>query len=353
MFRQGNTSPFHWADKTMSVLRADQLEACEKELSGLPAVCLFDAHCKDEHAEKLYDLSYYSDEDRSSGMPPSLHTVDGLRVRVLSSFAAESALIPSDEHDILIRLMLFGGHYALQDWEELIPARSLIRRLWCRGEWKDGRLVLHMPHQLCATSLLMLAADDHRKIREIVEQVMDRIDNTLYLTGVMHASAPINHLHSLLKGTCAENRDDLAERMLRAAFDYVYDREGRLTLIHPGLADPDRLISQLYNTSGNSSFHDMGGDMLSGASSAVMDLESPLYENMLSALADSVRPELTPEDAVEDLIILAKQGVSAADMKEVLSSMLVSIPTNDMLKSLENISMQTPRWLFFSSSRVQ
>ena len=353
MLRRGNTRPFHWADKTMSVLRADQLEACEKELTGLPGVCLFDAECRDDHAEKLYDMSWYSDEDRFSGTAPSLHTVDGLRTLVLSSFPAESALLPSEEHDILIRLMLFGGHYALQDWEELIPARSLVRRLWCRGEWKDGRLILHMPHQLCATSLIMLAGDDHRKIHEIVEQVLDRIDNTLYLTGVIQASAPIRNLRSLLKGTCAEGRDDLIERMLRSAFDYVYDRDGKLTLIHPGLADPDSLITRMRVASGNQSSRDMNSDTLSTVSNTVMDLESPLYERMLSLLADSVRPELTPEDAVEDLIILAKQGVSIADMKEVLSSMLVSIPTNDMIKSLENITLQTPRWLYYSSSRVQ
>ena len=133
----------------------------------------------------------------------------------------------------------------------------------------------------------------------------------------------------------------------------MYDRDGKLTLIHPGLADPDSLISRMRATSGNQSSRDMNGDTLSTVSNAVMDLESPLYERMLSLLADSVRPELTPEDAVEDLIILAKQGVSVAEMKEVLSSMLVSIPTNDMIKSLENITMQTPRWLYFSSSRVQ
>ena len=40
-------------------------------------------------------------------------------------------------------------------------------------------------------------------------------------------------------------------------------------------------------------------------------------------------------------------------MKEVLSSMLVSLPTADMLKALEDISAGIPRWLYLSSSRVQ
>lgn len=353
MLRQGNNRSFHWADKTMSVLRADQLEACEKELAGLPPFCLFDASCTDLHAEKLYDLSYYAMEDRLDKKEPVLHTTDELRVRVLSSFAAESALLPTEEHDILVRMVLFGGRMALQDWNDLIPARSLIRRLWCRGEWKDNTLILSMPHQLCATSLIMLAGDEHQKIRDIVEQVTESVDNTLYLSGVLQAAGPVRHLSSLLKSTCAEGRTDLILRLMYASFDYVYDASGNLTLIHPGLADPDKMIVQMSSPSLSDAYRNLSMDILNNASGSVMDLESPLYDRMLSLLLGSVRPELTAEDAVEDLIILAKQGVPLKDMREVLSSMLVSIPTPDMLKSLENLQRQIPRWIYFSSSRVQ
>lgn len=353
MLRQGNNRRFHWADKTMSVLRADQLEACEKELAGLPVCCLFDAVCSDSHAEGLYDMSYYAAEDRMNGVTPSLHTADELRVRVLSSFAPETALLPSEEHDILVRMALFGGRIALQDWNDLIPARSLIRRLWCRGEWKDSTLILFMPHQLCATSLILLAGDEHKKIRDIVERVTDAVDNTLYLNGVMKAAAPINHLLSLLKGTYAEGRTDLIRRLMYSSFDYVYDDSGNLTLIHPGVAEPEKMLCQLSAPSVSEAFQDLGIDMLNHASTSVMDLESPLYDQMLGTLHGSVRPELSPEDAVEDLIILAKQGVSLKDMQEVLTTMLVSIPTQDMLKSLENLQRQIPRWLYFSSARVQ
>ena len=74
---------------------------------------------------------------------------------------------------------------------------------------------------------------------------------------------------------------------------------------------------------------------------------------MLFSIADAVRPEIPPEDAVEDLLILAKQDVPLSDMKEVLSSLLVSLPTGEMLKALEDLSTRIPRWIWFSSSRVQ
>ncbi len=350
MLRQENTHPYHWADKTMSVLRANQLEACEKDLAGLPECCLFDTDCSDGDAERFYQMSYFPREDRNR-RDIMLHTVEQLRVRVLSSFAPELALLSPDEHDLMVRLVLFGGKAVLQDPEELIPARSLIRRLWCRTAVQDGARILYMPHQLCASALLLLAGEGHRKIRDIVEQVQDNTDNSLYLMGMTQASGPLLHLQSLLRDTYAENRPDLIERFLCAGFDYIYDETGRMILIHPGLADPESMLRCMPAAAG--ACQEMSAEALRDASDSVGDLESPLYEQMLFSIADAVRPELTPEDAVEDLIILAKQDVPYQDMKEVLSSVLVSLPSPDMLKALQDLCSRIPRWIWFSSSRVQ
>ena len=350
MLRQGSTHPYHWADKTMSVLRANQLEACEKDLAGLPCRCLFDTDCTDADAEAFYQMSWFPREDRKRS-DIVLHTVEQLRVRVLSSFAPELALLSPEEHDLMVRLVLFGGKLALQDWEELIPARSMVRRLWCRTSMEDGVRVLYMPHQLCASALLLLAGDGHKKIRDAVEQVRESVDNSLYLTGMTQGTGPMLHLQSLLKDTYAENRPDLIERFLFSGFDYIFDPEGRLFLIHPGLADPDAMLRCMPAASGTC--REMSAEALREASDSIGDLESPLYEQMLFSLADAVRPEITPEDAVEDLIILAKQDVPWSDMKEVLSSLLVSLPTPEMLKALRDLSDRIPRWIWFSSSRVQ
>ena len=78
MLRQRNMRPLHWADKPMSVMRADQLEACEKDLAGFPSRCLFEPECSSVDAEKLYELSFFAEEDRRAygRIPrPALHTV--------------------------------------------------------------------------------------------------------------------------------------------------------------------------------------------------------------------------------------------------------------------------------------
>ena len=348
MLRQTNTRSLHWADKTMSVLRADQLEACEKDLAGLPSRCLFEPDCSNVDAEKLYDISFFADEDRKSAgrdSHPILHTVEELRNRVLHSFAQEAALLSVEEHDLLVRVMLFGGRTPLNDWNELIPARGLVRRLWCRVENAGSNAALILPSQLCATVLMLLAGDSHRDVRTIVEQVHERIDNTLYLMGAVQASGPARDMLALLKGTCAENRPDLVERFLVSGYDYVYNRSGSLLLIHPGLADPERMMDINYA--------EMDPEALSKASESINDLESPLYEQMLSVLQGATRPEITPEDAVEDLIILAKQEVPWKDMLEVLSSLLICQPTPEMRFALKDLSDRVPRWLDLSTSQVQ
>ena len=348
MLRNGNPRPLQWADKTMSVMRADLLEACEKDLAGLPSHCLFDPDCSDVDAETFYAFSFFSEEDRraAGGRPkPVLHTVEELRTRVLHQYAQETALLSVEEHDLLIRTVLFGGRTPLTDWNELLPARGLSRRLWCRVEGAGASSVLVMPHQLCASALLLLASESHKKVRELVEQVHENIDNTLYLLGAVQAAGPIRHMESLLKDTFVADRRDLFERFMLTGYDYVYDHSGKLLLIHPGLAEPERMMDYACAS--------LDPAALSSASDSIGDLESPLYEQMLSLLLDVTRPEITPEDAVEDLIILAKQEVPYADMEDILSSLLICQVTPDMRRALREISNRVPRWLTLGTSRVQ
>ena len=57
MQRESNVQTLNWADKTMSVLRLQQLEACEKRLSAYLGFGLFSG-CDDAHVEELWATSY-------------------------------------------------------------------------------------------------------------------------------------------------------------------------------------------------------------------------------------------------------------------------------------------------------
>ena len=71
---------------------------------------------------------------------------------------------------------------------------------------------------------------------------------------------------------------------------------------------------------------------------------------MQGLLRGAVRPEITLEEAVEDLRMLAKQGVSLEEMNEVLSSLLLVLPTPAMLEGVRMIYQQTPRWALMKSA---
>lgn len=48
--------------------------------------------------------------------------------------------------------------------------------------------------------------------------------------------------------------------------------------------------------------------------------------------------------------MLAKQGVSLEEMNEVLSSLLLVLPTPAMLEGVRMIYQQTPRWALMKSA---
>ena len=119
------TYPDQWTDRTMTTLRAGRLEACERDLEGLGRSGLFEEGTTDLDAERLFDISWMKGEEKI----PRLHTVEEMRAQVLGQFAQEFALLSPEEHDLVLKMSVIGGEFPLYDWNDLIPARSLIRRL--------------------------------------------------------------------------------------------------------------------------------------------------------------------------------------------------------------------------------
>ena len=338
-----NARPVRWTDRTLSVLRASRLEACEKELAGLGGHGLFDADTTDLDAERLFDESFFAEEEKE----PRLHTIEELRVRVLSQFPAEMGLLSPEEYDLTVKLALFGGEMPIYDWNDLIPARSLIRRMWCRARPERGNWI-RMPRQICVAALLMQASEEMKTVRDVATGIMDTVDNTLYLAGMMPAETVMKDMTFRLQGSLAADKPELYTRMIKSSFETMLSREGRLMLVHPGLAEPRSLI-QAEN--GFSAGLDQGS--MTDLYGSLMDLEDPMYERLLSLIQDVCRPEAGPEDTVEDLILLAKQGAPVAEMREVLGTKLMCLPTEEMTEALREMHQRIPKWFTLNMERVQ
>ena len=85
----------------------------------------------------------------------------------------------------------------------------------------------------------------------------------------------------------------------------------------------------------------------------ILPEEIPLHETLCGALRGALRPEFDLGEAAEDLRMLAKQGVSLAEMEEVMAAMLVVLPTQQMKNALKMLYQSTPHWMGLKTALVQ
>lgn len=342
MQRESNVQTLNWADKTMSVLRLQQLEACEKRLSAYLSFGLFSG-CDDAHVEELWAASYEAGEQKDTY---ALHTVHDLQEHVLAQLPREAALLSVQEHMLVERMLLFNGEAELMDVEEAAAAESLLARMWCFLRQEDDRFILCLPEVLHAPLRQTLESPEHEMTRQLVFRFDATIRGLLYIGGFLHYGQPLQHLLTdVLEGDVSQTH--LAMRFLRASYDYFYDEHGAMVLLHPGLAEPERLIREVRH---KELTFEMNESILIGAINGAFPEEIPLTQMMQGLLRGAVRPEITLEEAVEDLRMLAKQGVSLEEMNEVLSSLLLVCPTPAMLEGVRMIYQQTPRWALMKSA---
>lgn len=338
MLRETNVQRLHWADKTMSLLRQQQMEACERRLAALPAFGLY-TYEDDLRTEELWQCSYDAME---APRLTHLHTVRELRARVLTRLPREAALLTIEEHHLVERLLTLGGDAELLDWEEMSAAESLVRRLWCVITIQEQRFMLHLPPALLTPLTMILSSRRHEEVRDRLLRHDAVIRAMLYMGGMLHYEEPMFHLLNDVLEDAEESDERLAMRYLRASYDYIVDREGETLLLHPGLAEPERLLTLAVPHEGLSI--DMDEEAVRGAMEGLLPEERPLFDRLFGLLIGATRPEIAEEEAAEDLRMLAKQGVSLAEMQEVLSSMLSVHPTPEMRQAVEDLHRLTPRW---------
>jgi hypothetical protein len=129
-----------WCEKTMSVLREKQFEACERRLSAFPPTGLFSPEATDADAQTLLECSFYADEPGNEG----LATLEGLRNKVLAQLPEEARYISRGESDLLERLLVADGRIQSDDWDEIGAAEALAGRLWCSFAKEDEEWTLEL-----------------------------------------------------------------------------------------------------------------------------------------------------------------------------------------------------------------
>lgn len=344
MLKKIQTASSDWTDKTLSMLRSENLEACEKRLEGLFLPSLFSSTATDEDAEKIYAESLFSlsSDKRDS----RLHTIGSIRKAVIDNFPVTLATLSEQEHDLLVRMILNGGKCRISDWNDLIPAEYLIRRLICSVSKTGDTFIIQMPHQLVTGAVLLLASDEHDRMRTIIDDFNDRIEMTLYLNGFLYADFPEKDLQTRLAEACHRQLEahDIRAFIL-SSYVCCYDASGRLMIIHPANAQPLYLAEKCIPYTDKKLIDQ---NELTAICSSIDAVEIPIMDHMTGAIETFLRPELQAKDAADDLLFLAKQDVDESEMVRVLTSMITSPLSENMLSALHELHTKTPRWLSYS-----
>lgn len=322
----------------MSVLREQQLEACQERLSRCPSQGLFDLLCEDEY-QLLFRTSYYVHEIR--GRQPSMKE---MRLKVLTYLPEEVCFLSDSEDALLKRMLMNEGKAALSDWDEVSAAEALVSRLWCTLEiTKEDTAYLKLQPNLMLPITESMLTSRYVRVRARLFSFDATLHSLLYLSGFLHSAAPVEHFLNLLDEDISGNTDLFIARHLRSSFDYSETPEGEILLLHPGLADPEPLLSSLSHLEPPQTV--LTQEMMMGGMNGILPEEVASCEAMRGALQGAVRPEYDEEEALEDLRMMAKQGATIREMREVMESMLLVIPTPLMLSALEQLHLQTVRWM--------
>lgn len=333
----------HWCDKVMSVLREQQLEACQERLSRCPEQGIFDAVCQDQ-AWLLFQLSFYAKE---------LHAhrpdAEALKKLVLAYLPKEACFLSPREDELVKRMLVGSGETYISDWDEISAAEALVSRLWCTLEiTKDDTALLRLQKPLIAPVTEAMLSSLYARVHERLFTFDATLHSLLYLSGFLHASVPMAHFCQTLGADADKDTPVLISRYLRAGFDYTETGSGEILLLHPGLADPELLLSRLSCLEAPETH--LTKEMMLGGMNGILPEEVASCEAMRGALGGAVRPELDEEEALEDLRMMAKQGASLQEMREVLESMLCVLPTPRMLSALAQLHLQAVRWIGMPSA---
>lgn len=328
-----------WCEKTMSVLREKQFEACERRLSASPSINLFSSDATNADAQELLEYSFYHNEPGNDG----LISLDGLRQKVLDQLSLEALYLSQGEGALLERLLVAQGRIDSTNWDEIDAAEALASRLWCSFSTVDERWTLELAPELHEKLLKVFNDGAYLRARNRLFRFDATVHGLLYIAGFLHSDQPREFfLKDVIK-----RRDklavNLAYRYMKASFEYLDDVDRELVLLHPGLADPKRLVRLMGNS--EEITLKLDEETLAGGMNGMLPAEKPLHDAMRAAVEGRTRPEWDAEGVAEDLRFLAKQGVSLQEMSDVMASMICVLPTQEMKTTLKNLYENIPHWI--------
>ena len=333
-------------ENTMSSLKEMSLDELRRLLSEQSGLSIF-GKASSQRWMDAYRYSYALMESGKETLP----TVVKLRASVKKQLPAELPLITEQEENLLKRALVFGGTTPLFVEEEMAPAESLIRRLWCSGfQRDDGQIFLRVAEPLIKPMLKIMAEDAYREMRAKVFAMSATLHSMIYLHGMLYAQPAINHLSEHLLPVKDEAHLRALHRYILAEYDYCRDSQGNLVLMHPGVVQPEKMLSSLSNASYQSP--DYTREMIIGGIGELLKEEEAATAILRSELGFALQPGYNAATMVNDLKLLIKQGASHEQLAELLRDKLAVRMTPQLENALRRAETDTVRWQSAPSGRL-
>ncbi|MEG0768030.1 MAG: hypothetical protein RR482_09965, partial [Clostridia bacterium] len=275
--------------------------------------------------------------------PSALVLRNAARRTVHEGLQGEADCLSLHEHELIERMLITQAPVPLQDVEEMEAALTLRFRLWCDVGLLDGEPMALLDPALVEPLQQAFARPEHTAIRARIFSFHAMLHAMMYMSGFLDDRLPRQRFMTdvLENATCGQEEERLARNFLEASYDCVLLPQCRL-LVHPALSDPEALVTamsengafQIPNLTPMQMLGSMNGMMPEGATEA-----------LALAIADALRPEVSCQEALEDIRMLIKQGASNTVLHEVLAAMLCVLPTRHMDALLCRLQAETMQWM--------
>jgi hypothetical protein len=276
--------------------------------------------------------------------PTALQRRGLARRAVRDNLEIDTDCLAPNEHTLLERILAMGGVADIACADDFDAALALRNRLWCDLGGLDGRPAIRIDPTLEEPIRKAMSRFDHLQVRLKIFTFDAMINAMLYAAGFMDDQLPRERfcvdVLSATPDDPAANR--LARNFVEAAYDCVVYANCRL-LLHGALALPETLVEQLAMRGAN--VPPMTPAQMLGCMNGLLPEERGAMHTLKRTLQYALRPDVSLDEAAEDLKLLTKQGVGFEQLQQVTRDMLCVIPTPAIEFALRGLIDHTPRWL--------
>ena len=328
-----------WPERTLGVLTARRDEVCGQKLTEACARGGIFGQGSSRTWQEAFETSYLAAENPASG------AADAARVRraVRDGLPRELPLISVREEMLLQRIMIFGGTSPLFDPEEYPAALSLVRRMWCTvREISPGAAAITLHESLGGRIAAVMQTPEYHERRQKMFTLSTTLHRQLYPKGVLFARTMISQLFRENRGLFSEKEKLYLNRFLMVEFDYAWNAQGDMILLHPGLCCPEEVISSMSGLSFQEPH--FTHQMILDGMRELLEEERPAVEALRAELEGALQPEYGAEETVNELKLLVKQGAGPDDLREVLDARMATAFHPGILSALGRLQTETVRW---------